>query len=81
MSTPLPQPLEVPSGPIRPERWREIAHERKEKKRGREGGILSCHIPQIDTSWSVFLFCFLFFSPIPLFGITIALTLERFIYA
>lgn len=73
MSTPLPQPFEVPSGPIRPKRWREIAHKREEKKRGREGGILSCHIPQIDTSWSgvffflsffIYLFFLLFYSPL-----------------
>lgn len=36
MSTPLPQPLEVPSGPIRPERWREIA-QRKKKRREERG--------------------------------------------
>lgn len=39
MSTPLPQPLEVPSGPIKPERWRESAREKEEtKKNKREKG-------------------------------------------
>jgi len=48
MSTPLPQPLEEPSGPIKPKRWRESAQEKKEgtkkNKKGRKGRILSCHI-------------------------------------